>query len=372
MNYIWVLLISAVFTYLATYLVSYLAKKHSLYPKVRDRDVHSAPVPRIGGVAVIIGFVLTMILLVIIYGDKGLVDFGFPYKILGVSIDKRLLGILIATIILGVIMLIDDVKSLKPWTKLSGQILAGIVLALAGIGANYINNPFGNTIYLDAVKIPIALGSSIYHVVFWADLLLIAWVVILTNATNFIDGIDGLASSLSLIAGAIIIAISLKFSQPSMAILAAAFSGAIIGFLPLNLPPAKMFLGDSGSMFLGLMLAVLTVISGGKFATLLLVFGLVILDAVYVIFKRLIQGKNPFTSADQTHLHHRLIKAGFSKTWALLTIVFTSTLFGVLAVTLEGRVKLITIAVLALLSLVSFVILDLSTQTRKKKSEKIS
>jgi len=306
-----------------------------------------------------------MLALVAIYHDKGLVDFGFPYKTLGIAIDKRLLGILVATILIGAVMLIDDIKSLKPWTKLLAQILAGIILVVAGIGASYINNPFGNTIYLDAIKLPITIGANVYHIVFWADLLLIVWVVLLTNATNFIDGIDGLASSLSLIAGAIIVSISLKLNQPSMAVLAAAFSGAIIGFLPFNLPPAKIFLGDSGSMFLGLMLAILTVISGGKFATLLLVFGLVILDAVYVIIKRLIQGKNPFTSADQTHLHHRLLKAGFSKTWALLTIVTASTIFGLLAVILEGRVKLITIAVLAVLSIISFVALDRKAGIRK-------
>jgi UDP-GlcNAc:undecaprenyl-phosphate GlcNAc-1-phosphate transferase len=150
----------------------------------------------------------------------------------------------------------------------------------------------------------------------------------------------------------------------------AVFAGAIIGFIPLNLPlnaprslggggAAKIFLGDTGSMFLGLMLAILTVISGGKLATVLLVFGLVIIDALYVILKRILRGKNPLTTPDQSHLHHRFLRAGFTPAMSLILITLLSLSFGLAGLLTSGKLKIILIVILALFSILLFLLLDL-------------
>jgi len=244
---------------------------------------------------------------------------------------------------------------------------------LAGVGITYLNNPFGLTINLDSIKIPLQFNSEIYHFILWADLFLIAWVVLLTNATNFIDGLDGLAGTLSFIAAIILIFLSLKIGQGATALLAAVFAGAIIGFLPFNLPHSlpqvKLFLGDTGSQFLGLMLAILTVISGGKLATVLLVFGLVIINSLYVVAKRIARGKNPFTTADRTHLHHRFLQAGFSQISTLIIISGASLLFGLSGLLLEGKIKILMIGVLTVFSLGLFAILDLKSQIKNSKSQ---
>lgn len=337
-----------------------LKNKIGLQSPRENRDIHKTATSRLGGIAIILSFLIIMIALVAIYRDKGLADFGFPFKILGISIDKRLLGIILATIFLSLVMLRDDIKGVAPYWKLLSQIGAALLLILTGVGITYLNNPFGLTILLDSVKIPIQLGANIFHFIFWTDLFLIFWVVLLTNATNFIDGLDGLASSLSAVAAIILVFLSLKQGQEATALMAAVFAGAIIGILPLNLPRAKIFLGDTGSMFLGLMLAVLTVISGGKLATVLLVFGLVIIDALYVVTKRLIRGKNPLTTPDQSHLHHRFLRAGFTPAMSLISITLLSLSFGLAGLLSGSKLKIILIVALILFSIFMFVLLDLA------------
>jgi len=371
-------LLSAALSFcLAIYIRRYsLKNKIGLQSPRENRDIHAKPTSRLGGVAIVVSFVVVMILVAAFAHEGGPFgagrsssDFGFPYAIFGISIDKRLLGILLATVFLSIVMLRDDIKGVAPYWKLLAQIGAALLLILTGVGITYLNNPFGLTIALDSIKIPIQLGANIFHFVLWADLFLIFWVVLLTNATNFIDGLDGLATSLSAIAAIILVFLSLKEGQLATALMAAVFAGAIIGLLPLNLPlnaprslggggAAKIFLGDTGSMFLGLMLAILTVISGGKLATVLLVFGLVIIDALYVVTKRVLRGKNPLTTPDQSHLHHRFLRAGFTPTMSLIAITLLSLSFGLAGLLTGGKIKIILIAILVLFSILMFVLLD--------------
>ncbi len=368
--YIAWLAIAAITSYVLAHLLLRWSQKTGLgQQKLRSRDLHDRPTPRIGGFAIVATFLILMIAIVAIYGDKSWGDFGFAYKILSIPIDKRLLGILLSVTVLSSIMIYDDFKNAPAAAKLGFQIISAIILIFAGVGLVYLNNPFGNTIYLDSIKIPLQIGADVYHLVFWADLFLILWVLILTNATNFIDGLDGLAVTLSLISIAIIGVLSYLMGQPSTALMCAILSGGIIGFLPFNLPvggKAKMFLGDTGAMFLGLMLAILTVISGGKLATVLLVFGLAIIDALYVVVKRLISGKNPLTTADQSHLHHRFIRAGFSKAATLAIITGFSMLFGLSGLMLAGKTKIYLLAVLVAGALIMFHGLDRKITKSKK------
>lgn len=351
-------LLAVLLSFLFSFVVKKIAtKNHWGLQKVRTRDLHTKPVPRLGGVAIVLSFLIVMILAVA-FAPHSATDFNFPFAAFGVSIDKRLLGIIVATVFLSIFMLFDDLKGIRAYSKLLAQILSAVILVAAGAGITYLNNPFGLVINLDTIRLPIQIGQSVYHFVLWADLFFIIWTVILTNATNFIDGLDGLAGTLCLISAIAMVFLSLQTQQLATALLAAVFAGSIIGFLPFNLPRASLMLGDTGSMFLGLMLAVLTVISGGKLATLLLVFGLVIIDAIYVILKRLIKGKNPLTTADQSHLHHRFLKAGFSQVTTLITIAAISIAFGLVGLLTSGRLKIELIGVLVIFTLVMFFGLD--------------
>ncbi len=364
-------LISAILSLILTYFSYRLTSKYKLAMQTpRERDLHSKPISRLGGVAIVLSFLLVMIEYAI-FARKDVTDFGFPYSILGLSIDKRLLGMLIATIFISVVMLLDDLKGLPAYIKLLSQIAAALILIITGVGITYLNNPFGLTINLNTISWPVQIGTNIFHFVLWADLLFIAWVLLLTNATNFIDGLDGLAGSLSLTAAVILAIMSFQMGQTATATLALVFAGAIFGFLFFNLPPAKIFLGDTGSMFLGLILATLTFITGGKLATVFLVFALVIIDALYVIAKRLIRGKNPFTTSDQTHLHHRFLKAGLSQQSTLLIVILFSLAFGLSALYLEPKIKLITLVALSVLTVIMFVSLDLKGVKSEKTSSNI-
>jgi len=347
---------------LSSYLLKYAEENKVALADPRARDLHTSPTPRLGGLAIVISVLITLTLLASFAPDQYR-NFGFPFAFLGISIDKRLLGIIIATIALGAVMLRDDIRGVKPTWKLLTQIASALVLIAAGVGITYLNNPFGDALRLDALSLPLQIGEATYRVLLYADLFFVIWTVLLTNATNFIDGLDGLATSLAIIAGAVTAGLALKMNDYATAALCGIWIGAMIGFLPFNIPygkkSARMFLGDTGSQFTGLMLAILTVISGGKLATILLVFGIVILDALYVIAKRIFRGKNPFTTTDKTHLHHRFLQAGFSKTATLLIICAISAAFGFSALALNGQAKIVMIGVLAVISLLIFVALDL-------------
>ncbi len=357
MIFVWLVSAAVLSFLLSGYFRVWSLKTKFALAKPRERDLHTAPTPRIGGFAIVATFVVIMLALAI-FAPKSWTDFGFPFAFWGFSIDKRLLGILVAVIILSAVMVYDDIKGAPAYLKLFFQILAAVILIFTGVGLVYLNNPFGNTIYLDTVKIPFQFGADVYHLVLYADLFFLFWVLMLTNATNFIDGLDGLSSTLVLISVVIVGILSYGVGQVSTALMCAVVAGAIIGFLPYNLPPAKIFLGDTGSMFLGLILAVLTVITGGKLATVLLVFGLAIIDAVYVVIRRIIAGKNPFVTPDQTHLHHRFLRAGFSKQATLAIISGLSLLFGLAGLFLIGKAKIFCLLVLVAVVVVLFILLD--------------
>lgn len=353
-------LITAILSFaLSLAIRNWATKRKIAIADIRGRDLHTKPTTRLGGAAIVGSFLIICAVLIGIYGDKDLLDFGFPYKTLGLTVDKRFLGIILSSVFISLVMLIDDLGGVKPFYKLLSQIGAALLLILTGVGLTYFNNPFGNTIYLDTWKVPVQIGASVFSFVVWADIILILWVGVLTNATNFIDGLDGLASTLALIAFITLGVISFNTGQISTALLCAVIIGAILGFLPFNLPPAKMFLGDVGSMFLGLMLAAVSVISGGKLAALLMVFSLVILNALYVVARRIIKGKNPFTSPDQSHLHHRFLRLGFSPQKTLVIITLLSAIFGLTALLSYGQLKIYLLIIFAVLALFGFYYLDL-------------
>lgn len=341
LSYFVPLLLAGGVSALLTVVVKNFAHKKGWVAAPRPRDIHQKPVPRLGGVAIFLSFLLIVILYNII--SPGRFDFfGFPYAFLGWHIDKRLFGILVAGLFLVATMVWDDIRGLRPWQKLLAQIITALIVIFFGIGINYLNNPFGLTIYLDQIKIPLTIAGVTYHFVLWADLLLIFWLVLMMNAVNFIDGIDGLASGVGGLAALVILILSLAplVNQPATALVAAIVLGAILGFLPFNFYPAKIFLGDSGAMFLGFILAVLSFIGGGKLATVFLVAGIAIVDGILVVLGRIFARRSPIL-ADKSHIHHRFLKAGFSPRQTVIILWFISLLFGIIALEAGPKFKVL-------------------------------
>lgn len=346
----------------------WLAKKYGWLAKPRERDIHQKPKPRIGGAALVVTFTIVILLTNLLRPDL-FAQFGFPYKFSIFSIDKRLLGILLAGGFIAAVMLYDDIKGLPAYIKLLAQITAALIAIFAGIGLVYLNNPFGNTIYLDSIKIPVQIGANVFNFVFWADILFLLWSVGMMNAVNFIDGLDGLAAGIVVLALMVIIFVSLKpdVNQPATALVATILAGAVLGFLPFNFYPAKIFLGDAGAMFLGLQLAILSVISGGKLAALFLVLGLVIIDGILVVASRIRRGKNPFTTPDQTHLHHRFLRAGISPRATVAAIWAISAIFGIIGLISIGKTKWYLAGLMVILILMLFGLLSQSIKLKVKR-----
>lgn len=369
----WPGVISFVISVVLTWVVLKVALKYQLALPLRSRDVHSKKIPRIGGLAIFITFIVVS--LIYQYANaNNFAGFGFPFAIFGLSIDKRLLAVLVGALVLAIAMLYDDLKGLRAYQKLGFQILAALIVVAGGIGIRYINNPFGGPlIQLDQWQIPIALGGVTYHFVILADLLTIVWLVFLMNVLNFIDGIDGLAGTVSgaALLGVTLLSLTTVVNQPSTALLAVIALGSVCGFLVWNLPPARIFMGDTGSMFLGFIIGVLGFISGGKLATTAIVLAVPILDAILVILVRIYKHQNPFTHADNSHLHHRFLQAGFNVWQTLLILGGLSILFGLAAFQNSGMGKVVLFAVAVVIMIVLVAMAEVMKRRRLGGSGKI-
>ncbi|MBI3495494.1 undecaprenyl/decaprenyl-phosphate alpha-N-acetylglucosaminyl 1-phosphate transferase [Candidatus Berkelbacteria bacterium] len=286
------------------------------------RRVHTKPTVRGGGVAIFLSFWLTSALAMILSpGSLHFIDQTI------FSLDKNLVGVFLGAVILLAAGLWDDVKPIKPGYKLLFQTIAAFMPVAFGIRIWWLSNPFGG--------LNIVLGNV-------SHLIVPAWLVLMMNVMNWLDGIDGLASGVAAIACAILVALSLApfVNQPATALAAAILTGASLGFLPFNFHPAKVFLGDSGSQFLGYMIGIFAIISGGKLATASLVMGIPILDALWVIARRIISGGSPFT-ADRRHLHHRFLDIGLTQRQTVVIYYVISALFGMIALVTKTYGKVI-------------------------------
>ncbi|MFA7254279.1 MAG: MraY family glycosyltransferase [Patescibacteria group bacterium] len=288
---------------------------------------------------------------------------GDGFKFSGASIfglAPEFIGIILGTIILSFFMIIDDIKGLRAQNKLLVQIFVSLIIIASGVGINSLANPFGNPVDLNSIYIPIfSYQGQIYHFSLLSDLLTLVWLVGMMNVMNFVDGIDGLAGGLAGIAGLILFSLSMSFGvgQSATALLSIVLAGAAFGFLVWNFPPAKIFMGDSGSMFLGFILGVLPLISGGKLATSFLVLGFPIIDGLLVAAGRVIRGKNPATP-DKTHLHHRFLTAGFSARQAVLFMYIIAAVFGWVALRSTTLAKAYSAGILVFLLVILIIVLS--------------
>lgn len=269
-----------------------------------DRRVHKEPMPLIGGLAIYIAILITCLIFL--------------------PINKTLLSILVGGTIILISGLIDDLKGLSPKLKIVFQLLAGLCLVLGDVKVDFVTNPFtinNALIYLNWLSIPITLF----------------WVVGITNTLNLIDGLDGLAAGVAMISSLSLMFVASKFGYATVILTSAIVAGACLGFLPFNFNPAKIFMGDTGALFLGFMLAAISIEGVMKsVATIaiivpIIILGVPIFDTTFAIFRRLISGQSIMT-ADKGHLHHRLLARGYSQRKTVLILYGISSIFGVFAV----------------------------------------
>lgn len=291
------------------------------------RQIHTEPKPKLGGLAIFLTFTVGLLALALISGTD---------EIAGL----RLFGLILGGLILVIGGALDDKYDLTPAVQILFPLAASTLVVLTGTHISYITNPFGGEIVLDQIKFG---GYPVF-----GSILVFLWVLGMTYTTKFLDGMDGLVSGISGIAALVIFGLSLapEVNQTTTAFIALVFAGAVFGFLPHNFYPARIFLGEGGSTLAGFMIGVLAVISGAKIATALLVFGIPILDAAWVIARRLWFRSSPFVG-DKKHLHFRLLDVGLSQRQAVYLLYFLAALFGGVAVFLQSLGKLVALMILS-------------------------
>jgi UDP-GlcNAc:undecaprenyl-phosphate GlcNAc-1-phosphate transferase len=268
-----------------------------------DRKVHKEPIPYLGGAAIYASAIFTML----IFSE----------------LDKTSVSIMIGGTVVFLIGLIDDIKDISPKLKLAGQIIAAMIAVYGGAKINYITNPIPgyNVIYLEHFATPIS----------------ILWIVGITNTINLVDGLDGLASGVAAISASTMMFMASISGFDYILLECAVIAGSSLGFLPYNFNPAKIFMGDTGSLFLGYMLAVISILGFLKTVTLaaiiimVLVLGIPLFDTFFAIVRR-IRNKKPIMEADRGHVHHRLLAKGFTQRQTVLILYIVSILFGAAAI----------------------------------------
>ena len=279
-----------------------------------ERKVHNKPIPRLGGVAIWSCTVLAFIIF-------GSLNSDYVY-------GNCFFGIFAGGSIIFLLGLFDDLYDLSPDFKLFIQIIAALVAFILGVRIEFISNPFGEAVILGAFSLPIT----------------ILWLVGITNAVNFIDGLDGLAGGVITISAVTLGVIAICANQPESAFIAALLAGSMMGFLLFNFHPAKIFMGDSGALFSGFVLASLSVVGVMKSVTIsvllpILIFGVPIIDMLFSVFRRLLKGLNPM-NADNNHIHHKLLKAGLSQNRSVVVLYLLCVAGGAIATFLVGAHKL--------------------------------
>ncbi len=303
------------------------------------RKIHHGAMPRLGGLAIILGFIVSIIYLLIAMSlEKSLNLFGADNYI------YKLIGLFLGIIVLGVFCFFDDWKGIPAYVKLLGQIISAIIVVCFGLKMDSIYISHFNTIIN---------GNLVLSII------TVIWIVGITNAINLIDGLDGLSAGIGVISCFSLLMIFALNGSPLISILLiTALAGALVGFLPFNFNPAKTFMGDTGSNFLGFCLAIISILGTAKTYTAivliapLLVFALPIFDTSFAIIRRVIQQKSlkAIFKADRGHLHHKLIDKGYTQKQAVLILYGISATLGLFAVILldSGIWKALSFALLVI------------------------
>lgn len=301
------LVTAAAVAFAVTPLVKLLAQKVGAMDVPKDsRRMHSVPIPRMGGLAIFFAFMVSVLIFA--------------------KIDRELRGILIGATLIVILGVLDDILTLKALPKFGVQIIAAVIAVLHGC------------------RIEHFMG---FRLATWLSYpVSVIWILAITNAVNFIDGLDGLAAGVSAISAGSMLVVALLVADFNSAVLLAAVVGGCAGFIPYNFNPAKIFMGDTGSTFLGFILATVSIYGLFKmyaiisFAVPFLVLGLPIFDICFAVIRRISKGQSPM-HADRGHVHHRLIDMGFSQKQAVAIAYMLSAILGMAAVVLanDGEMK---------------------------------
>lgn len=362
--------VAFILTYVATYGVLALCRKMNWFEPVVAHKVHKQALPRLGGLAIYVAFLLSSWLF---YLPTLAVQPGASEMIFGHAVSKELViyGLfLVSSLLIVLVHAYDDVKGMRPLPKMLAQTVAVLILMGPGLhnfhGVLFFgfHNPFVHQPTVASAALPWyqqpELTLFIHEpVVSWLTIPAILftwfWFVGMMNAINFMDGLDGLAAGIVAIAGLFVTIISLQLSQYTIATLAAIFTGAVAGFLPHNWHPSRMIMGDSGSQFLGIALAMLSIMGGAKFALILMILGIPILDIAWVAVNRLRRGQNPMQRdllpqySHKTHLHYRLLFGGLSARQICYVFYSVTALFGLSALFLPGIFKFVGFSLVGLI-----------------------
>jgi len=320
-------------------------------PKALDRKIHTKTIPLGGGIAIFVSF---FFLVWIIFS---FVQTPAEHTVL----PRHLWGLFFGSLVLMIGGILDDRKNLKARYQLFFAVFAALIIIAFGIGPHMITNPFGGEIRLDRFVIPIdGLGNWVVL----ADIVVFFWLMGMMFTTKLLDGLDGLVTGIVAIGALMIFFLSLQkqWYQPDVALLAIVFAGSCLGFLFWNWHPAKIFLGQGGSLFSGFLLGSLAIISGGKIATTLLVVGVPMLDMIRVMARRL-RANRPLYVGDREHLHFKLLESGMSHRQAVLILYGISFSFGITTLFLQSRQKMVALLFLGMLML--FVGIWFSKKTAK-------
>ena len=320
-------------------LVIAYSKKQGLIDEPNERKIHKKPISRLGGVAIFLSTMLTFLFLVFLsYYPSG----------------SLLSGILLGSSLMFLLGLIDDVYTLDAKFKLFIQVAIVTLVFLLGVRIDSIINPFGGVVHL---------GWLLSYII------TLLWIVGISNAVNFIDGIDGLAGSVITVNSITLGLIAIKVMPTNPYVLTAfILAGSMLAFLTFNFNPAKIFMGDSGTLFSGFLLATLSIVGVMKTATLAIflpfvVLAVPIIDITYASLRRISKGKSPFV-ADSEHIHHKLLKAGFSQNMTVAILTSIAIVGGAIASYFAGSIKHYVIYIIALV-LIMF-LLNLITLLTKK------
>lgn len=309
--------VAMLISFVATPLVKKLAYKVGAVDVPKDnRRMHDHPIPRMGGLAIFIGCVASILL----FAD----------------VTRPLQGILLGSCLIVAVGVVDDAHPLGAGVKFILQIVAALIAVWHGVIIQTIANPF-------------FFGDNPYwNFGIWAVPITVIWIVAVTNSVNLIDGLDGLADGVSTIGAFTMLIIALLMGDLEIAVITAALVGACVGFIPYNRNPAKIFMGDTGSTFLGFMLATVSVIGLFKlyavisFIVPFIILGFPIFDTVSAFTRRILKGQNPM-KADRSHTHHKLIDMGMNQKQAVATLYMVAGVLGLCAVMIvtTGYVKVI-------------------------------
>lgn len=335
--------------YLVPFLVSFLstvtltafllliAKKISWRERRHDRHIHQKGVYRIGGIAMVLSFLITIL------ADRYLV------------ITPELYGLLIGSVAVMILGFWDDVREIFWKIQMTCQVGVAVLIFILGVRIYYVTNPLtGGILNLES-------GFG----VILATFLVIFWITLVMNAVNWLDGVDGLSGGVTAISSATIFFLSLHpdVNQPPVAIISTALFGTALGFLVYNFYPSRILAGTSGSMFMGLALAVLAVFSGTKIATALLVLSIPIIDLVWVIGERIRTGESIF-KPDKKHLHYRLLDLGWSQ--KKIALFYYAVTIIIALISLNTRIIGKSITIISVVVFMAIIYYVISKKTLKK------